>query len=236
MLVCSTIYTLPIDLHSAPNDNPSEHQGRVRSQPFREGVYYTHVHLSISLDYKFKKLLVEIYHDFKGKYNNIQPLFNTEDIDDDDEYFYVSLSRPLGLRNFQIKPFNKAIENITKKHKAITISFSDIDVLFNDNKTRAFIVLPIVAGYQELNKLLRDIDNGPIHENKQEPYYDPAILHTSIAWMLTTDEGFSENELRETTRLFTEKYTKRLRLLGAFESTKVNVKVSKQVYTHTLSN
>ena len=142
MLVSSTIYILPIDLYPAPNDNPSEHQGRVRSQPFREGVYYTHVHLSskrvlwviiiflqpkVPLEYKFKRLLEEIYDDFKGIYNNIHPLFNAgEDIDDDDEYFYISLSRPLGLRNFQIKPFNKAIESITNNHKAYVSTFMSL--------------------------------------------------------------------------------------------------------------
>lgn len=79
------------------------------------------------MDYKFKKLLEEIYNDLKGKYDNIHPLFNPdEDIDDDDEYFYISLSRPLGLRNFQIKPFNKAIESITNNHKAYVSTFMSL--------------------------------------------------------------------------------------------------------------
>lgn len=124
-----------------------------------------------------------------------------------------------------------AINNYTQR---ITISFSDLSVLYNDNKTRAFVVIPVVAGYMELRRLVTELDNGPVDAHHQEKYYDPPIFHTSIGWLLTAG-AFDEKVFEDDVKKANEMFQRRLRLLGALTCSVVNVKIAKNVHSYELS-
>ncbi|TIA81137.1 hypothetical protein E3P98_02217 [Wallemia ichthyophaga] len=194
-----------------PNDNPAQHQGRTRSKPFIEGAYSAHVFLSVPFEYKLQKILSEIYQHFTYKYKSLHSLFpNDPDVEND---CYISLSRPLSLRYHQLKKFNSDVGSVSKHHRPITISFSHLTVLYNDNKTRAFVVIPVVAGYSDLKRLVDELDDGPIDAHHQEKYYDPPIFHTSIGWLLTVDNFDG----------------------SALTCSVVNVKIAKNVHSYELS-
>ncbi|TIA87494.1 hypothetical protein E3P99_03150 [Wallemia hederae] len=217
---------------NTPNDDPAQHQGRTRSRPFMEGVYWSHVQLSVPLEYTFKSILKEIHNKLHSTYSSLHSLYPSDDDEDGDGY--LSLSRPLALRHHQLGTFVGQVKDICKQQTSITISFSNLSVLYNDNKTRAFIVMPVVAGYTELRGLLERIDTGPVSDHHQEPYYHPPIFHVSIAWSLTSDLH-SLDAFEEVVAQVSQLYQRRLRMAGAVDCSIVNVKIAKNVHSFELS-
>jgi hypothetical protein len=97
-------------------DDPSLHQGRIRSVPHVDGQYATHIYASVVLDRGsalFKLLakilssatnMVPTLHDFWSSPKNCEP------------ELHISLSRPIFLRSHQREDLKRAVKHIADKN------------------------------------------------------------------------------------------------------------------------
>lgn len=77
------------------------------------------ISIIVELEYKFHQILKEIFTYFKVNYTDLYPLFSINDDNDgiEDDELYLSLSRPLYLRNYQRKSFIKEVEEVVRNFK-----------------------------------------------------------------------------------------------------------------------
>ena len=77
------------------------------------------ISIIVELEYKFQQILKEIFTYFKVNYPDLYPLFSLNDDNGgvEDDELYLSLSRPLYLRNYQRKSFIKEVEEVVRNFK-----------------------------------------------------------------------------------------------------------------------
>ncbi|KAG8812014.1 poly(U)-specific 3'-to-5' RNA exonuclease [Serendipita sp. 400] len=220
-----------------PKDDPSLHQGRVRTTPFVDGHFATHVYVSIDLEQnpRLKSFLEEVLAEVDKTESNVFRLFNTENdanpVASNSGELHLSVSRPLYLREHQRDNLRKRMRQLATESSRFNASFASFSILDNDEKTRSFLTLEIGAGHEELNTLSTAL-NPLLRELRQPSYYIQARYHASIGWILTTEEAgprFSKQLVQRLDLLYGE----RLRAL-ILEAEEVHVKIGKQVSKYQL--
>lgn len=105
-------------------DDPSLHQGRVRTAPHVDGQWAAYVFLPVRLDPRDRiaRVLTEVFErarEFVGILHPIAIYPNSEDGDDDgarEHELHISLSRPVYLRSHQREDLKRAVKTIAKSH------------------------------------------------------------------------------------------------------------------------
>lgn len=104
---------------SGPVDNPSLHQGRIRTTPHVEGQFSAHVYVALGLKRgsPLYKLVHAILSDAKEAVPTLHEIWKPES-DPSRQELHLSLSRPISLRAHQREDLKRAVKNIAKTHKA----------------------------------------------------------------------------------------------------------------------
>ncbi|KAJ7081385.1 hypothetical protein B0H15DRAFT_854980 [Mycena belliarum] len=164
-------------------DDPSLHQGRIRSTPHVDGQYATHIYASVPLErgsalFKLLRSIiasarttVPALHDFWSSPKDLEP------------ELHISLSRPIFLRSHQREDMKRAVRSIAAKSAPFTASFAQITQLVNDEGTRIFLALEIGAGHHELACLSNALTPA-LRAIHQQEYYTSPRFHASIGWSL----------------------------------------------------
>ncbi|KAJ6557222.1 hypothetical protein DFH09DRAFT_1037267 [Mycena vulgaris] len=166
-------------------DDPSLHQGRIRTMPHVDGQYATHIYASVPLDRGsalFKllrrvidsaKTTVPTLHDFWSSPTDCKP------------ELHVSLSRPIFLRSHQREDIRRAVKHIAEQTPLYNspASFAQICELVNDDGSRIFLALEIGAGHHELARLT-NLLTPTLRTIRQQEYYTTPRFHVSIGWAL----------------------------------------------------
>ncbi|CAG8446750.1 5454_t:CDS:2 [Funneliformis mosseae] len=179
-------------------DDPSLHQGRIRTSPHVEGNWATHVYLEVVLTEemdliikKIKKLTQEVVNEDGVKiFSCIEKHNVNDDVDelDDNDYFeetklHISLSRPLLLKYHHIENFWTKIKKGFLNRKRFSLSFANIAGFSNDDDTRSFMALEVGKGSSELKSMV-NIVNKVAKDFQQKPFYENPRFHASILWAL----------------------------------------------------
>ncbi|TFY72581.1 hypothetical protein EVG20_g449 [Dentipellis fragilis] len=183
--------TLPI-----PVDDPSKHQGRVRTTPHAEGQWAAYVYAQISLNdtenAKLKKAVRKAFDRAREKVPGLHSLCSTiagkteglfEGPNEDLENLHVSLTRPFFLRAHQREEVKRAIRAVAKSHKQFIASFASFSELMNDERTRTFLCMEVGGGHNEFREL-SDALTPTLRAFKQKEYYERPRFHASFAWAL----------------------------------------------------
>ncbi|WVR03900.1 hypothetical protein IAU60_000899 [Kwoniella sp. DSM 27419] len=184
--------SLPSSFDTTPKDDPSLHQGRVRSRPFVEGEYNAHVYLSLSLPGPLRLVLQKAIDDLQLQ---LPPHTIHSSLRD----LHISLSHPLPLRRHQIASVRDDLRSQLSGRSPFKLSFAGgIKVYYNrvigapeGAAGRAFFALRVGAGAQDLEDLL-DKHVHPVLRRLHLPtYHENPEFHTSFAWCLLRSDGVS---------------------------------------------
>lgn len=183
---------------AVPKDDPSQHQGRIRSQPFVDGQFATHIYAPISTSI-LHNIIESVIKDVREACKDLE-LFSLlevpkqEGVSDDvstetgkelPEELHLSVSRPLFLRSHQRDLVTKTVKDIARRTNSFHASFASFGILNNDEGTRSFLVIEIGAGHAEFSNISTAL-TPLLTELRQPAYYSSPRYHVSIAWILTT--------------------------------------------------
>ncbi|KZT60286.1 hypothetical protein CALCODRAFT_480806 [Calocera cornea HHB12733] len=187
---------------TAPVDNPAQHQGRTRTVPFVQGQWCAHVYVPVDLPPSLHKTLRALLARAKARCPTLHSLLDpparaapapdpggsthsNPAQDSPPEELHISLTRPLFLRAHERRPFLASVRRAVRSHSAsrFDLSFADLAVLENDERTRAFLTCEVGAGFTELRALTTSLEPA-VRELRQEAYYQEPRYHASIGWAL----------------------------------------------------
>ncbi len=104
-----------------PIDDPTRHQGRVRTNPHVEGQYATHVYISLRLKSQsaIYRLLRDVVTEAKTRVPSLQEAckVESEGTSSKGSELHISLSRPIYLRSYQREDFKREVMRISKQQK-----------------------------------------------------------------------------------------------------------------------
>ncbi|KAJ7718120.1 hypothetical protein DFH07DRAFT_336428 [Mycena maculata] len=180
-------------------DDPSLHQGRIRTIPHVDGQYATHIYASVTLERgsPLFKLLCQIVASAKSMAPTLHDFWSSPK-DTPQPELHISLSRPIYLRSHQREDMKRAVKRLAEKTSPFTASFAQISELVNEERTRVFLALEIGAGHHELTTLT-NILSPALRAIRQQEYYAAPRFHASIAWALLSGRAPIEQGSDNTT-------------------------------------
>ncbi|KAI6101971.1 hypothetical protein EV401DRAFT_2214841 [Pisolithus croceorrhizus] len=165
---------------SVPADDPTKHQGRIRSFPHVEGQYATHVYVPLILGpgealydlvtdvvSKAKEEVGGLWGVGEAEREDLQGQGQRHEREDRQKNknmgrskrrnakleLHISLSRPIFLRAHQRDDFKRAVKRIAESVSPFNASFSTFSELTNDEHTRTFLSMEVGAGHFEVRYL-----------------------------------------------------------------------------------
>ncbi|KAK9893000.1 hypothetical protein WA026_023213 [Henosepilachna vigintioctopunctata] len=161
-------------------DVPADHQGRLRTFEHERGNWATFAYINYEGHEGIRHLIESII--------NSVPVVSMNEVDD----FHISLTKTVILKHHWIFPFVNSLKEKIIHHKRFVAAFGDLKVYCNEEKSRTFIGLEIVNGYNRLLSLVKDFDNC-LAEFQLPQFYDDPSFHMSILWCV----GDMEAKLNE---------------------------------------
>ncbi|ETW07260.1 hypothetical protein H310_01824 [Aphanomyces invadans] len=80
------------------------------------------------------------------------------DVDSTGGVFHLSLSRTFVLKRAEIDPFIRALRLALRYRKRLRVGVQGLRVLVNDERTRLFVTVPVVAGAADVCHVIRCVD------------------------------------------------------------------------------
>ncbi|EJD50567.1 hypothetical protein AURDEDRAFT_160468 [Auricularia subglabra TFB-10046 SS5] len=179
---------LPVSIY-AHVDDPTEHQGRIRTHRHVDGLYAAYVYAAVRLEDapRLAEFIARATQHAKACLPDLHFECATDaDLHADDKgaaELHISLSRPIYISANQRDALKRVVRDIAAKHRPFRASFAEFAVLENDERARAFLVAEIGAGHQDFVKITREIDASLVSMG-HEPYYAEPRFHASFAWWL----------------------------------------------------
>ncbi|KAI6166670.1 hypothetical protein EDD17DRAFT_1180740 [Pisolithus thermaeus] len=195
---------------SVPADDPTKHQGRIRSFPHVEGQYATHVYVPLILGpgealydlvtdvvSKAKEEVGGLWGVGEAEREDLQGQGQRHEREDRQKNknmgrskrrnakleLHISLSRPIFLRAHQRDDFKRAVKRIAESVSPFNASFSTFSELTNDEHTRTFLSMEVGAGHFEFCHILKLLA-PTLRSLRQKEFYADPKFHASIAWAL----------------------------------------------------
>ncbi|KAK4877003.1 hypothetical protein RN001_009509 [Aquatica leii] len=163
-----------------PIDDPSLHNGRVRSFPHERGNWATYVYVPYD---PVDDTIIESVMDLLSSVSclSFQPV----------NHFHISLTRTVVLKHHWIESFMKSVRERLSLIRKFVIVFDTLKVYCNEERTRTFIALRISSGYDTLIKIIDNLDQCLADFKLQSFYKDPSF-HISLASCI----GDHEDEIK----------------------------------------
>ncbi|KAL5524575.1 USB1 [Sanghuangporus sanghuang] len=170
-----------------PVDNPTLHQGRVRTSPHVEGQFAAFVYVPVPL--KKNTPLRQLLGKSVNHAKDIEPALVCDWLDSPGTHtLHISLTRPIYLRNYQREELKRVVKAAARVVCPFTASFSKFTTFENDEHTRAFLGIEVGAGHRELEMLSKTVE--PILRSlHQKGFYSEPRFHASVAWALLATTG-----------------------------------------------
>ncbi|KAM1126473.1 uncharacterized protein LOC126628766 isoform X1 [Malus sylvestris] len=192
----------PLSLLDSPNSfgfldlSASAQPSRVRNFPHVEGNYAVHAYIPVYIPPAPRKEMAL----FLNKLASLVPGLHAVDVDfpldilRKDEHkleqvalgreFHISLGRTVPIRVHQIDSLVTMLRQKLQIQRRYWIDFSKWEVFVNDDQTRTFVSIEIIAaGLAEITKQIQAVNEVYKLHNLPEFYKDPRP-HISVAWAL----------------------------------------------------
>jgi len=169
-----------------------DHGGRVRSFPHVPGNYALHVYVPVTLTASTQTKLAP----YLQKAVSLFPGLKTMEDDDPSASvkskqgiklateFHISLGRTVPIRIHQVDTMVHMLRRKFEGQKRFWVEFSSWEVFVNDDRTRSFLSIEVVAtGYSEIKKQVSLVDD--VYRLHSLPtFYANPRPHISLAWAL----------------------------------------------------
>ncbi|XP_005108931.1 U6 snRNA phosphodiesterase [Aplysia californica] len=190
--VPSSIQSMFRGFHQKWEDNPSEHEERIRSFPHVEGNWATHVFIQVSWNEKFFEFVNCLVNFLKPVPFHAMP------------EFHVSLSRTVPIRHHWIDPLVDSLRSSFKPLQTTISDLSAVRMFTNDEKTRTFLCLELAEEDTLLREYVYAVDKS-FAEFRLPEYYENPSFHISIGWCLGDVTGeVSETKMTRVKEMFGE--------------------------------
>ncbi|XP_063917753.1 uncharacterized protein LOC135133306 isoform X3 [Zophobas morio] len=154
-------------------DDPSLHDGRIRSFAHERGNWVTYAYIPYESNEGLQRLM-----------SLVTSVAVPEDIElKCFQDLHLSLTRTVILRYHWIDSFVSTLRDNLSHFTKFIIMLDHLEVYTNEEKTRTFIGLQVKTGYDALLKLVHCLDNC-LGEFKLPKFYENPSFHISIAWCL----------------------------------------------------
>lgn len=181
----------------APLDSlPTVQVSRVRTFPHVQGNYALHVYIPVHIPSATRKELAS----FLKKVTALVPTLHAVDVDvplsgllKDETLlekvvlgreFHISLGRTVPLRVHQINSMVSMLRQKLQFQRRYLIDFNKWEIFVNDDSTRTFMSLEVVAGgLEQIRKQIDAVNEVYKLHNLPEFYKDPRP-HISVAWAM----------------------------------------------------
>ncbi|KAB2596538.1 U6 snRNA phosphodiesterase-like [Pyrus ussuriensis x Pyrus communis] len=192
----------PLSLLDSPNSfgfldfSPTAQPSRVRNFAHVEGNYAVHVYIPVHIPPAPRKEMAL----FLNKLASLVPGLHAVDVDvpldvlrkDERKLeqvalgreFHISLGRTVPIRVHQIDSLVTMLRQKLQIQRRYWIDFSKWEVFVNDDQTRTFVSIEVIAaGLAEITKQIQAVNEVYKLHNLPEFYKDPRP-HISVAWAL----------------------------------------------------
>ncbi|XP_077235155.1 U6 snRNA phosphodiesterase-like protein isoform X2 [Tasmannia lanceolata] len=235
----------PLALLDPPNSlaiSQTNHGVRVRSFPHVEGNFALHVYIPVLIPPAIRKQLIPIV----AKVVSLVPGLHVVDADIPlcDLYkdhqkleqvvlgreFHISLGRTVPIRAHQIDSVVAMLRQKLQSQRRYWIDFSKWEVFVNDDQTRTFLSIEVIAGgLSEITRQIHAVDAIYRLHNLPEFYMNPRP-HISVAWALGDISHSLKRGVKEVNRYRTNAGTSRGHIFTC-KFTGIECKVGKKSYT-----
>ncbi|XP_017784836.1 PREDICTED: U6 snRNA phosphodiesterase [Nicrophorus vespilloides] len=208
---------LKAETHS---DNPSMHNGRLRSFPHVRGNWSTFLSIPFETGDDFENLTESL----RSAVNEIELNVETSP--------HISVSKTVVLRHHWIKIFSDSIREKLNVIKKFIILFDCLKVYCNEERTRTFLGLQIKSGYESLVKIVSQVDEC-LADFKLTKFYEDPSFHMSILWCV----GDKEDELNRALPRLNEVFAEQVNVLenNYINADKVLCKCGNKIFSYALS-
>ncbi|XXG78012.1 hypothetical protein AAC387_Pa08g2044 [Persea americana] len=226
---------------SLANYHQTGHGSRVRTFPHVEGNYALHVFIPVIIPPAKRIELVP----FMRRVASLVPSLQVVDVDiplgdlckDDQKLeqivlgreFHISLGRTVPIRVHQIDSVVTMLRQKLQSHKRYWIDFSKWEVFVNDERTRSFLSIEVIAGgLSEMARQIQAVNDVYKRHNLPEFYKDPRP-HISLAWALG-DISYSLKQVVEELKRYNVNYGSSNKSIFACKFSGIECKIGKKSY------
>eukprot|EP01111_Echinosteliopsis_oligospora_P009850 TRINITY_DN2965_c1_g1_i1.p1 TRINITY_DN2965_c1_g1~~TRINITY_DN2965_c1_g1_i1.p1 ORF type:complete len:229 (+),score=75.05 TRINITY_DN2965_c1_g1_i1:70-756(+) len=132
-------------------DDPSRHQGRIRSFKHVRGNYATYVYIPVKKTQEGMKIINRMIDKGISECPGL--------LASDDEY-HISLTRTFPLKEYQIDPFISRVSDYFKNISQFDITLGDYEYFTNDENTRTFLSMRATLSSKFQANMCTDIRDG----------------------------------------------------------------------------
>ncbi|XP_076379630.1 U6 snRNA phosphodiesterase 1 [Megalopta genalis] len=167
--------------HEEVNDDPLEHDGRIRRFKHERGNWATLVYLHYEPSEDLLSWMQSVLKELPIKYN----LFSEE--------FHISITRSLILKFHWIDSFVEEIKKLCEQISQFSLELLNVRAYCNEDRTRTFLGIECIDDKGILGQFVKNL-NHSLAEYKLPPFYEDSSYHISFLWCLS-DETAILNDL-----------------------------------------
>lgn len=206
--------------HEEVDDDPSEHDGRVRSFKHERGnwatLVYIHYEPSEDLHSWMQSLLTEL----PMKCN----IFSDQ--------LHISITRSLILKFHWIDSFVEEIKKLCEQTKQFSLELLNVRAYCNEDETRTFLGIECIDDKGTLGDFVKNL-NDSLAEYELPPFYEDSSYHISFLWCLGNETAALNNltaSLTNKLNQYLAEYTEDRHI----HVNKVHLKIGNKLYAFNL--
>ncbi|BDA44476.1 U6 snRNA phosphodiesterase [Coccomyxa sp. Obi] len=182
---------VPLLTEAEKEQKQDAHLGRIRTFPHVEGNYAAHVYITVPVPSNCHDTLEAILQRCKSSIPDLQPMIDADlrHVKNGAEgplvqpSYHLSLSRVVPVRYPNIQPLLASLKEHLAKTERFTISFGQLEVFENDERTRSFMSLLVDQGCKQVCRAVRRTDKAFLEHGLQTFHKEPRP-HVSLMWAL----------------------------------------------------
>lgn len=173
-----------------PEDKPDSHDGRIRSFPHQRGNWSTYVYIPFNTGPEYTVL----FNDLVTATGGTVPLKIIPEP-------HISLTRTVVLLHHWIDTFIDSVRLQFGNYTRFRIHFGQLAVYCNEERTRTFLGIEVLAGSDILLNSVHLLDEC-LSEFQLPPFYKNPSFHMSIAWALGDEKKSLSDMLPQLQKIF----------------------------------
>jgi 2'-5' RNA ligase len=147
----------------------------------------------ITLRIRFTRRILDAIDDLNAHLSN--KLSAVQWVKVDCDTYHVSLNRFASVRMFEIESIKEQLKGVCERKRVFDVAFDGLQVLMNQDQSRAFLCVLCAKGKLQICRLVKDIDSV-LEEHGLPKFYQVPIPHVSLFYKeASCDDEISASDL-----------------------------------------
>ncbi|XP_033312019.1 U6 snRNA phosphodiesterase isoform X1 [Bombus bifarius] len=169
--------------HEEVDDNPLQHEGRVRSFKHERGNWATLIYIDYEPSEDMLSWMFSVLGEVPVKCN----IFS--------EQFHISLSRTLILKFHWIESFVEETKKLCEQTDQFNLELLNVRAYTNEEKTRTFLGIECIDCKGVLGHFVKNV-NKLLAEYDLPAFYEDSSYHVSFLWCLGNELSILDDQAR----------------------------------------